>query len=308
MLVQQKLLQRISEASLPTALCCGWSSTTHHAWLNFKPRAPKCVTKRSSLCNCLVNTLRIVIRCSLAMNSEWPYLFRLHLWIIIYYNDYSRYVYWLSSLTTMCIDHGHFLTKLLGSLPQNDWWHIPCIAGPALGNQQSSRRIQTHQKGRPALKFNSWGTFFCSKYPEQKNNTKNTDIGLLQYFFKTKIIRHVMHVRHVSHSIVMVASKARLSNQNCLDLSSWQCQVCSCEDPPVLGTWSKQHQKNKCGTIVLHISQLSHRGSDGTDKGPLSFDCFGIIEMPKKDPLEKQNMSTCHVMKNQLWRVDLFLL
>ena len=163
---------------------------------------------------------------------------------------------------------------------------------------------------RGALPWSSTleGPSFAANILNKKNNTKNTDIGLLQYFFKTKIIRHVMHVRHVSHSIVMVASKARLSNQNCLDLSSWQCQVCSCEDPPVLGTWSKQHQKNKCGTIVLHISQLSHRGSDGTDKGPLSFDCFGIIEMPKKDPLEKQNMSTCHVMKNQLWRVDLFLL
>ena len=69
------------------------------------------------------------------------------------YND-LQYVYWLSSLTTMYIDHGHFLTKLLGSLPQNDWWHIPCIAGPALGNQQSSRRIPNDSnasKGAPCL-------------------------------------------------------------------------------------------------------------------------------------------------------------
>ena len=53
--------------------------------LNFKPRAPKCVTKRSSLCNCLVNTLRIVIRCSLAMNSEW---------ITMIYSMFIDYVHW----------------------------------------------------------------------------------------------------------------------------------------------------------------------------------------------------------------------
>lgn len=120
-----------------------------------------------------------------------------------------------------------------------------------VGKLQNSRRIPTHQKGAPCLEVQLLRDLLLQQISWTKKTTqKNTDIGLLQYFLqyflKPKATRHV---RHVSHSIVMVASKARLSNQNCLDLSSWQCQVCSCEDPPVLGTCSKQHKKTNAARL-----------------------------------------------------------
>ena len=213
--------------------------------------------------------------------------------LIIFIDDYVHW--WWKFFWPSCWDRFPRTTGGIFRVSQDLRWETPKFS-----------KDSNASKGC-ALPWSSTleGPSFAANILNKKNNTKKHRHRVVAIFFKTNITRHI---RHISHSIVMVASKARLSNQNCLDLSSWQCQVCSCEDPPVLGTCSKQLKKNKCGTIVLHISQLSHRGSDGTNKGPLSFDCFGIIEMPKKDPLEKQNMSTCHVMKNQLWRVDLFLL
>lgn len=157
------------------------------------------------------------------------------------YND-LQYVYWLSSLTTMYIDDGKNSDQVAGIASPERLVAYSVYRRTCVGKLQNSRRIPTHHRG--ALPWSS--TLEGPSFAANILNKKNTDIGLLQYFLKPKVTRHV---RHVSHSIVMAASKARLSNQNCLDLSSWQCQVCSCEDPPVLGTCSKQHKKTNAARL-----------------------------------------------------------
>lgn len=214
------------------------------------------------------------------------------------------YLHW-----RLCTLMEKILTKLLGSLPQNDWWHIPCIAGPALGNSKILEGFQRIKRGALPWSSTLEGPSFAANILNKKDNTKKHRHRVVAIFFaiffKTKShkARQARLTFNCDGSIQGTSQQPKLFGFIFLAMSSVQLWRSS-------GAWDlfKATQKNKCGTIVLHISQLSHRGSDGTNKGPLSFDCFGIIEMPKKDPLEKQNMSTCHVMKNQLWRVDLFLL
>ena len=300
--------------STETASTNFWSKSADSVVLHLKqhhaPRMAKLQTQGSEMRHKAQLALQLLgqhveNRDSMLLSNEFRMTLPIcpHLWILIYYNDYIKFIDYV---------HWRLCTLIMDIFWPSCWDRFPRTTGGIFRVSQDLRwetnkvlegfqMIPTHQKGRPALKFNSWGTFFCSKYPEQKKHGHR----VVAIFLKTK--RHKAHQARLTFncdgSIQGTSQQPKLFGFIFLAMSSVQLWRSS-------GAWDlfKATQKNKSGTIVLHISQLSHRGSDGTNKGPLSFDCFGIIEMPKKDPLEKQNMSTCHVMKNQLWRVDLFLL
>lgn len=216
--------------------------------------------------------------------------------LIIFIDDY---VHWWKKFWPSCWDRFPRTTGGIFRVSQDLRWKTPKFS-----------KDSNASKGC-ALPWSSTleGPSFAANILNKKDNTKKHRHRVVAIFFaiffKTKShkARQARLTFNCDGSIQGTSQQPKLFGFIFLAMSSVQLWRSS-------GAWDlfKATQKNKCGTIVLHISQLSHRGSDGTNKGPLSFDCFGIIEMPKKDPLEKQNMSTCHVMKNQLWRVDLFLL
>ena len=144
-----------------------------------------------------------------------------------YYIDYVLIVWCddVSNAKHQWCPFWKFLSKLLGSLPQNDWLHIPCIAGPA--------RKATKSRG------------FCA------SNAVDTRIRCLEVqLLRNLLLQQISWIHEAVESwnnfnckgLVILWnsywSKARLSNQNCLDLSSWHCQMwrenSSC-DPLVLG-------------------------------------------------------------------------